>query len=179
GRASCPPWRWTARRRRPGRPCWRCGPVPRPPCILRLPRRGRMTRRTDAPGPLLRRGPRPLLLHLTLAMLRSSASRSASLSSKHSWPNWNATIEAMLRSALQPGEAEAFPGDVLAETLRRDAALIEGIAAYRRHPWRRELPDPPEVWQEGGSRMLDYGAGGKAGSGPAVLFVPSLVNRAY
>ncbi len=32
----------------------------------------------DAPGPLLRRGPRPLLLHLTLAMLRSSASLAGS-----------------------------------------------------------------------------------------------------
>ena len=30
------------------------------------------------------------------------------------------------------------------------------------------------MWTEGGSRLLDYG-----GDGPAVLFVPSLVNRAY
>ncbi len=30
------------------------------------------------------------------------------------------------------------------------------------------------MWQEGGSRLLDYG-----GTGPPVLFVPSLVNRAY
>lgn len=56
-----------------------------------------------------------------------------------------------------------------------DAALVAGIAAYRRHPWQRDLPDPPSVWQEGGTRLLDYGRD----ADPAVLFVPSLINRAY
>ena len=56
-----------------------------------------------------------------------------------------------------------------------DAALIAGIAAYRRHPWQRTLADPPCVWGEGGSRLLDYGTSG----GPPVLVVPSLVNRAH
>jgi polyhydroxyalkanoate synthase subunit PhaC len=147
--------------------------------------------------------PRPLLLHLTLAMLRSTVSRAASLNWKHAWPNSNEAIVAAIRDALAQGEVQgqaeggaprgarvgtqratqdpdggapgdAFPGAVLAETLRQDAALIEGIAAYRRHPWRRDMPDPPAIWQEGGSRLLDYG-----GNGPVVLFVPSLVNRAY
>jgi polyhydroxyalkanoate synthase subunit PhaC len=153
----------------------------------------------EGPGPLQRRGPRPLLLHLTLAMMRSSVSRAASLHWKHAWPSSNQAIAAALREALaqgagsgpesgyqtgaQEGARETFPGAVLAETLRQDAALIEGIAAYRRHPWRRDMPDPPTIWQEGGSRLLDYGAGQEAGErgreGPVVLFVPSLVNRAY
>jgi poly(3-hydroxyalkanoate) synthetase len=58
-----------------------------------------------------------------------------------------------------------------------DADLIAGIAAYRRHPYQRALPEPPVLWQAGSSRLLDYGA--PAASGPAVLFVPSLINRAY
>jgi poly(3-hydroxyalkanoate) synthetase len=61
--------------------------------------------------------------------------------------------------------------------LRQDAALIEGIAAYRRHPWQRDLRDPPVIWTEGGSRLLDYGTA--PGASPIVLFVPSLVNRSY
>jgi poly(3-hydroxyalkanoate) synthetase len=133
-------------------------------------------------APLQRRGPRPLLLHLTLAMLRSSVSRAASLNWKHAWPSSNEAIAAAVRDALAQGASQGldsaslggFPGAVLAETLRQDAALIEGIAAYRRHPWRREMPDPPAIWQEGGSRLLDYG-----GDGPVVLVVPSLVNKAY
>ncbi len=59
-----------------------------------------------------------------------------------------------------------------------DPALIRAIAAYRRHPWRRDLPDPPTIWSEGGSRLLDYSAPGD-GTGQPVLFVPSLVNRAH
>ena len=56
-----------------------------------------------------------------------------------------------------------------------DPALIAGIAAYRRHPWQRDMADPPIIWQEGGSTLLDYGRA----ADPVILFVPSLVNRAY
>jgi polyhydroxyalkanoate synthase len=133
-----------------------------------------------APGPLLRRGPRPLLLHLTLAMLRSSASLAASPSSSGGWPNWSAAAaeRAGVIAAALAGQEGAFPHAVLLEAMRQDREFIHGIAAYRRHPWKRELEDPPVLWHEGGSRMLDYGeVGGRAG--PTVLFVPSLVNRAH
>ncbi len=53
-----------------------------------------------------------------------------------------------------------------------EASFLAGIRAWHRHPWRRDLPDPPERWREGTSRLLDYG-----GDGPLVLFVPSLINR--
>jgi poly(3-hydroxyalkanoate) synthetase len=53
-----------------------------------------------------------------------------------------------------------------------EAAFLQGIQAWRSHPWHRDLPDPPVRWREGGGRLLDYG-----GEGPVVLFVPSLVNR--
>ena len=102
--------------------------------------------RPDLPGPLRRRGPRPLLLHLTPTMpLPPSASGSSSLS----------------------GSLPPLPA--------LDPALIAGIAAYRRHPWQRTLPDPPAVWREEDTRLLDFGAG----TGRPVLFIPSLINRAY
>ncbi len=129
-----------------------------------------MTERPEAPAPLRRRGPRPLLLHLTLGMPRSGASPGASPNSSSDWPSWSADPRTAPASAAEPA------GAPLAEALRRHHAFIAGVAAYRRHPWRRELPDPPAVWQEGGSRLLDYGDGG---NGTPVVFVPSLVNRAY
>jgi len=61
--------------------------------------------------------------------------------------------------------------------------LAAGLEAYRYHPYRRDLADPPVIWQEGSSRLLDYGAlpeSAPAGPGrPTVLVVPSLINRAY
>jgi polyhydroxyalkanoate synthase len=81
---------------------------------------------------------------------------------------------AMADAPKNQKNPEGFPASALQHALRADRELIAGIAAYRRHPWRRDLPDPPCRWQEGGSRLLDYG-----GDGPTVLFVPSLVNRSY
>ncbi|OYW08582.1 MAG: poly-beta-hydroxybutyrate polymerase, partial [Acidiphilium sp. 37-67-22] len=121
--------------------------------------------RPDAPGPMERRGPRPLLLHLMLAAMRSNASIAALPNLRRVWPHWNAT-----EGLADPDFAAA----VVREALEQDAALLAGIAAYRRHPWRRTLADPPVVWSEGETRLLDYG-----GTGPTLLFVPSLVNRAY
>jgi polyhydroxyalkanoate synthase len=150
-----------------------------------------MSQRMDAPAPLRRRGPRPLLLHLTLAMLRSTVSRGTSPTSNPGSPRSNtafaeaaAAIAAALRDpAHADSAAESFPRAEVAETLRHNVDLISGIAAYRRHPYVRALEDPPAVWAEGETRLLDYGpndGGGPddAGGVPA-LFVPSLVNRAY
>ncbi|MBN9561249.1 MAG: alpha/beta fold hydrolase [Alphaproteobacteria bacterium] len=110
-------------------------------------------------------------------MLRSSASLAglpSSNSASPSWngPNWTAEAIAAAVGGREDGAAR------LAAVLRQDRALLAGIAAYRRHPWRRDLPDPPTVWQEGGSRLLDYAPSTPAEAIP-VLFVPSLINRAY
>src|ERR1700749_4532733 len=135
-----------------------------------------MTDRTDRPGPLMRRGPRPLLLHLTLAMLRSNVSRATSPFWSGDWQSSSAAaILQSIQNAVHGDQDAEFPTAVMAETLRQDAALIEGIAAYRRHPAHRTLEDPPTIWSEGGTRVLDYGGA----TGRPVLFVPSLINRAY
>jgi polyhydroxyalkanoate synthase len=136
-----------------------------------------MNDRPDQPRPLMRRGPRPLLLHLTLAMLRSNVSRATSPLWNTDWQTSNvAAILQSIQSAVQHGgQKNEFSSEVVAETIRQDTALIEGIAAYRRHPFHRTLTDPPAVWSEGGTRLLDYGTA----AGRAVLFVPSLINRAY
>jgi polyhydroxyalkanoate synthase len=97
------------------------------------------------------------------------------------WPTSSAaailqSIQNSVPNLGQDGNLDGeFPGAVIAETLRQDAALIEGIAAYRRHSWQRQLIDPPAIWSEGDTRVLDYGPTG----GRPVLFVPSLINRAY
>ncbi len=124
-----------------------------------------MMPRPEAPAPLSRRGPRPLLLHLGLAWMKSSNSAAASLNLSSVWPN------SLNGAAEQDPKALA---SLFEEIQRRDTALIAGIAAYRRDAYVREMRDPPAIWEEGESRLLDYG-----GAGPAVLFVPSLINRAY
>ena len=124
--------------------------------------------RADRPGPLLRRGPRPLLLHLLLAWMRSAGSPSG-------WPNWNG---AWLPQNLgqPPASVDSNPAPDIQAVGLDDAAMIAGIAAYRRHPGQRTLSDPPAIWQEGEARLLDYAP---ASDASPVLFVPSLINRGY
>ncbi|MBO1074028.1 alpha/beta fold hydrolase [Roseomonas marmotae] len=136
-------------------------------------------------GPMLRRGPRPLPLHLSLAMTRAMAALTTLPPSGARSSNWNngwpiskagqaeaSRIGAALAAGHHP--PEAFHAAVRQRLAREDAAFIAGIAAYRRHPWLRQMPEAAVVWQEGGSRLLDYG-----GDGVPVLVVPSLVNRAH
>ncbi|WP_235907554.1 alpha/beta fold hydrolase [Siccirubricoccus phaeus] len=97
------------------------------------------------------------------------------------WPRSSAGRQEMARiaAALAAGghRAEAFQEAVLRVLARQDAALIGGIAAYRRQAPPEGPPPPPAIWTEGGSALRDYGGHGGAG-GPALLVVPSLVNRA-
>ncbi|KAA2214495.1 alpha/beta fold hydrolase [Pseudoroseomonas oryzae] len=81
-------------------------------------------------------------------------------------------IASALAAAGHP--PEALQAAVMRQLARQDRALIAGIAAYRRHPFARDMPEPPAIWREGGSRLLDYG-----GDGSPLLVVPSLVNRAH
>jgi polyhydroxyalkanoate synthase len=135
-----------------------------------------------------RRGPRPLPLHLMLGASRVwLAMAGTTTPSGSGLPNWSegwpiskagrAERDRILaRLAAGNHGAEAFQAALLRRLRHEDRELLAGIAAYRRHPYRRTLPDPPAIWSEGGSRLLDYGAAGAAG--PPVVFVPSLINRA-
>ena len=119
--------------------------------------------RPDVPAPLRRRGPRPLWLHL----MQPS-------------PDWKLVLQRLSAQGLAAGLASpnlGTPnlGTPNLDTPNPDAALLSGIAAYRRHPFHRTMEDPPAIWQEGSSRLLDYGMAGA----PPLLVVPSLVNRAY
>lgn len=141
------------------------------------------------PGPK-RRGPRPLPLHLLLSQARGLSALMMPPPSAPGSTSWNAAwprsregrAEAArigraldaLRQGGNPLAAEQFRAAVLRRLWRADAALLKGLAAYRRHPHQRRLEEPPVIWREGAARLLDYG-----GAGPPVLFVPSLVNRAY
>jgi polyhydroxyalkanoate synthase len=78
-------------------------------------------------------------------------------------------------------ELENLAPEVLANAVERVArrrleGMVAAILAYRRHPYRRDLADPPVIWQEGTTRLLDYGSEGK---GTPVFFVTSLINRFY
>jgi polyhydroxyalkanoate synthase subunit PhaC len=129
-------------------------------------------------GAASRLGPRPLPLHLASAATAWTSSRAALTLLKNGSLPWRPELAAA-GSALEQSVADVPPDDfaaaVDAELSARADAFLRGLERYRRHPYRRTLADPPELWRDGSSRLLDYGPPGA----PPVLIVPSLVNRAY
>jgi polyhydroxyalkanoate synthase len=84
-----------------------------------------------------------------------------------------------LRLSLAEAGPEAWTrldAAIAAESAARHQSVLDGIEAYRGHPYRRQLERPPEIWRQGSTALLDYRV---SQGGLPVLVVPSLVNRSY
>ena len=126
-----------------------------------------------------RLGPRPLPLHLGMALsswLSSLAALQTVRRGSLRWRHAPAPQAADLEKALAETDPEALARALGAEAATRIGRFLAGIEGYRAHPYRRRLVDPPVLWQSGTTQVLAFG--GEA-SGAPVLLVPSLINRAY
>jgi len=143
--------------------------------------------RQTHPSPL-RTGPRPLPLHLATATNGWISSRAGLPLLRNASTNWSPELAkkaAELQAALGPNLETPNPknpdtNDPFADAVDREIYLrlktfSDGINAYRDHPYQRDLTEPPVIWTDGATRLLDYGPE----AGIPVLFVPSLINRAY
>lgn len=131
-----------------------------------------------------RSGPRPLPLHLMVHASTLASSRGALPLLKNgslSWKPHLAEAATSLSQSLAAAGPDAFTqldAAIAAESLRRHDAFLNGIEAYRHHPYRRGLAPVPTVWREGTTRLLDFRTV-EGRDGVPVLVVPSLINRSY
>ena len=151
-----------------------------------------------------RLGPRPLMLHMMLASLAWGSSLVAlpalsvasialnAPSSRGQTPPAGADARPVEDASAVDGWADLLVGlghhspdcqfrAVFDELTDRSAAFLAGLERYRQHPYRRRVAEPSVIWRDGGTRLLDYGSIASDGRQPGrpMLFVPSLVNRAY
>ena len=131
----------------------------------------------EAKSPEARQGPRPLSTHLLTAALTYATSNAALPLLKSGSPNWKAALDEWISQVSEVDTLELTTA-VERESRRRLAAFLEGVQAYRNHPYRRTLTEPALAARDGSSRLLEFSASG-ADDGPTILVVPSLVNRAY
>jgi polyhydroxyalkanoate synthase len=136
-------------------------------------------RRTSDQGRLDRRlAPRPLAAHMASAMMLWSSARIALPLLKGASLPSSAAVERLRAVAAEIDAVE--PSSIAAaldlKIARRAKSYFAGLEAYRRHPYRRGGKAPPVLWREGTTRLLDYGGDT---AGPAILVVPSLINRFY
>ncbi len=145
-----------------------------------------------AAAPPARLGPRPLPLHLLTALQTWGSCELGLKPSSNGSPSSNPAAAGVPPGPLpSPASLLSLPPEALADpesfraALRREVArrmgqLASGVLAYRHHPVRRPLDDPPPVWSEGATCLRDVGAAQGVTVAPdavAVLVVPSLVNR--
>jgi poly[(R)-3-hydroxyalkanoate] polymerase subunit PhaC len=124
-----------------------------------------------------RLGPRPLPLHLAAAISSFASSHAALPLLKSGWLAWRPELKAAgteLERSLAAVGVEALAEAVERELRSRADLFLKGIERYRDHPYRRDVAEHVVLWQDGSTRLLDYG-----GTGAPLLVVPSLVNRAY
>ncbi len=124
-----------------------------------------------------RLGPRPLPLHLMTAMASSMSALAALPNARAGSLPWSRDLireAAELACDLQAVELGGLTAAVARQCGTRMAALQCGMTAYHAHQYRRDPDRGRELCRIGNARLLDYGCDG---DGPAVLFVPSLVNR--
>ena len=141
-----------------------------------------LSKNPPEPGPegraTARLGPRPLALHLAIAMTTGAGALAALPGARAGVVAWSPDLTdeaATLLDELAGTEANHLMAAVARAQSRRLDEMISGIRAYHAHAYVRDLPEPDVLWQEGTTRLLDYG-----GEGPiAALFVPSLINRFY
>lgn len=132
-----------------------------------------------------RTGPRPLPLYLATEMAAWSLGRAVlPLFRRGTLPLAPALKDraAALRARLAPVDDETFLAALDQAGWARFAEFTEGVRRYQNHPYRRNLTPAPVIWQQGSTRLVDYGACAEArgdGVRGTVLLVPSLVNRAY
>ncbi len=117
--------------------------------------------------------PRPLVLHLGMA---GSLAGRAVLEAAGLAPD---LVDSLARPNGYPDMAKRRVDlvrgvGVSAAALARMEAMLDGIEAYRRHPWRRQDGNAPVIWSSGSSRLLDYAP---RADGRPILVIPSLVNR--
>lgn len=73
----------------------------------------------------------------------------------------------------RPEHALKFQQAIADAAVERSRLYIAGVRAYQNHAARRDAPDMPVVWREGGTALRDYNPAG----GVPMLVVPSLINR--
>jgi len=92
--------------------------------------------------------------------------------SKEEFAQKKAAYDAYLPLFQDPAFVEA----IQQEALQRSMQMLKGVSIYQESvPSRKEAPHQI-LWKRGSASLLDYGGSSDA---PAVLCIPSLINRSY
>lgn len=119
--------------------------------------------------------PSPLIFHLSSA----AVAYHKAMASQTATPDTNDWHPELRAEAAQLGDLNQL--ELYKTAVARLRSLATGLRKWQSHPFRRTPNDPPVVWSDGSSRLLDYGTCPDAVNpqGPPVLVIPSMINQSY
>jgi polyhydroxyalkanoate synthase len=119
-------------------------------------------------------------MHLLTAALTYVSSNAALPFLKKGSLDWQISAEKTtgLADALTAADPTLLATAVEREGRLRFSRFLDGIEAYRHHPYRRNAAEPPVAAEMGSTRLLHFPAT-TSDAITSVLVVPSLVNRSY
>lgn len=155
-----------------------------------------------------RLGPRPLPLHLSLALTswsnsaailpslmlawqslkeqrqnlnnRSQNAASRANNGPHLLPPQLIPVLEALGPSLDAADPARLAQALTEEGQRRLDAFLKGTLAYRRQDPSTQRRDQPSLWSAGTTRLIDYRLPQPdAATAPRILVIPSLINRYY
>ncbi len=88
-----------------------------------------------------------------------------------------ATLVKLQREMLAAGPED--PIKAITKNIEKMQRILDALKTWQQHPYQRQNFYAPVVWQSGNSRLFDYGGFTSAKNPPAVLVIPSLVNKPY
>jgi len=117
-------------------------------------------------------------MHCLIATSFYTSSIAACVASKNGSISWAPALQERakaLESDLASHSIEDIRKAVDAQGRALLGAMLDGIQAWRGFPRQPRPAEPPSIWREGTTRLLDYAPQGDR----PVLVIPSLINRAY
>lgn len=119
-----------------------------------------------------------LPFHLTLQGTLWASLNAALQQAKCASPNLNANWPNFAGLFPFQPNIQLLEAAVTKELQTQNRNLLEGIHYYLKHPYERAPETARVIWQEGGSRLLDYSVQNEPKQS-AIFLVPSLINRYY
>ena len=101
-------------------------------------------------------------------------------------PSWAEKWHKELGNNLSPeslASSGPLPDQNFLQTITEDSKqqykeFLNGISKYQNFSYQRTVTPPPVIWHQGSTQAFDYGHD-QPPNKPAVIVVPSLVNRSY
>lgn len=121
---------------------------------------------------------RTLPFHLNLQAMLWLSAETGLMQWKQNSAQWKQNWQSFAGMLPMMPDEQKLESAVRQQLANQNISLLKAVHRYQTHPFQRPESQAEVIWQNGTTRLLDFGAGLEKPKA-SVLFVPSLINRYY